>query len=139
VTAFFGVFRLQLVSCYFLYCRSFVVLPAIFLKSIRCYPADITQLEPLPDLTSLLRPSRWGDVAASIFFSAGGLFIGGESGLLIGSYSAQHTIMRDDKSNNRIKDAFRKFRIDVLKRDLARLESNTTVGPDERGHLGGIF
>ena len=76
----------------------------------------------MPDLTPMLKPSTFGDVAAYLFFSMGGLFLGGEVGLLTGSYSAQRSIMKDQESKARIEKAFRNFRIDVLKREVAQLE-----------------
>lgn len=84
--------------------------------------------EALPDLTPMLKPSLAGDLAAYFFFSAGGLFIGGESGLLVGSYSAQKTILRDEESKKRIEKAFRGFKADVLKKELAELEKEDGKG-----------
>ncbi|KAF1990850.1 hypothetical protein K402DRAFT_389750 [Aulographum hederae CBS 113979] len=78
--------------------------------------------EPIPDLTPLLRPSALGDAAAYFFFSAGGLFIGGETGLLTGSISAGRTLSRDRESRERIETAFRKFRADVLRREADALD-----------------
>ena len=40
--------------------------------------------ETIPDITPFMRPSRLGDVATYTFLGAGGLFFGGESGLLTG-------------------------------------------------------
>ena len=37
-------------------------------------------LDPIPDLTPLLKPSALGDFATYFFASAGGLFLGGELG-----------------------------------------------------------
>lgn len=37
-------------------------------------------LEPIPDLTPLLKPSTLGDFATYFFASIGGLFLGGELG-----------------------------------------------------------
>jgi hypothetical protein len=37
-------------------------------------------LEPIPDLTPLLKPTTLGDFATYFFASAGGLFLGGELG-----------------------------------------------------------
>lgn len=84
--------------------------------------------EALPDLTPMLKPSLAGDLAAYFFFSAGGLFIGGETGLLFGSYSAQKTILRDEESKKRIERAFRAFKADVLKKELAELEKEDGKG-----------
>ncbi|KAF8852006.1 hypothetical protein BDZ45DRAFT_678685 [Acephala macrosclerotiorum] len=78
--------------------------------------------EALPDLTPMLKPSTLGDVTAYFFFSAGGLFIGGETGLLLGAYSAKRSITSDPEMKARIETAYRRFRTDVLKREVAQLE-----------------
>ena len=83
---------------------------------------DRCQTEPIPDLTRLMQPSTLGDVAAYTFFSAGGLFFGGELGLLTGTYSASSTISRDPESKQRIETAFRKFRAEVLRNQASALE-----------------
>jgi len=44
-------------------------------------------------------------------------------GLLAGSASASRTITSDPASQRRIEDAFRKFQIDVLQRQIKKLES----------------
>src|SRR4051812_38313706 len=75
-------------------------------------------IEAIPDLTPMLKPSTYGDVAAYLFFSAGGLFIGGETGLLTGTWSAQRTILKDGESKARIERAFRRFKADVLRREI---------------------
>ncbi|KUJ21477.1 uncharacterized protein LY89DRAFT_705192 [Mollisia scopiformis] len=78
--------------------------------------------EALPDLTPMLKPSTAGDIATYFFFSAGGLFVGGETGLLLGGYSAKRTITGDPERKARVESAFRKFKADVLKRQIAQLE-----------------
>jgi hypothetical protein len=78
--------------------------------------------EALPDLTPMLKPSPAGDVAAYVLFSFGGLFIGGETGLLAASRSARKLIEKDRESKERIERAFRRFRVDVPKREIANLE-----------------
>lgn len=85
-------------------------------------------IEALPDLTPMLKPSTAGDFAAYFFFSAGGLFIGGETGLLLGGYSAKRTITGDPERKARVESAFRKFRADVLKREIAQLEKEDNNG-----------
>lgn len=42
------------------------------------------KIEALPDLSNILRPSPVGNFAAYVFFSASGLFISSELGLLGG-------------------------------------------------------
>lgn len=71
----------------------------------------------------MLAPSTLGDVAAYVFFSAGGLFFGGELGLLGGSVGAKNTITRDPETRKRIETAFRRFKVDVLKKEVDALEA----------------
>jgi len=78
--------------------------------------------ESIPDMTPYLKPSTLGDVAAYTFFGMGGLFIGGELGLLAGSASASSTISQDPESRKRIEGAFRKFRAEVLRGQADMLE-----------------
>lgn len=65
--------------------------------------------EPIPDLTPVLKPSTLGDVATYMLLGAGGLFFGGELGLLTGTFRARSTIGRDRDSRQRIETAFRKW------------------------------
>ncbi|KAL8746469.1 MAG: hypothetical protein Q9184_007745 [Pyrenodesmia sp. 2 TL-2023] len=83
--------------------------------------------EAIPDMTSMLRPSSLGDVAAYTFFGFGGLFLGGETGLLTGSASAGRTITRNPKSRQRIETAFRRFRADVLRKEADALDKKKGV------------
>ncbi|KAL2215048.1 hypothetical protein M432DRAFT_155862 [Thermoascus aurantiacus ATCC 26904] len=83
--------------------------------------------EPVPDIAPLLRPTTLGDFATYLFFSAGGLFIGGETGLLTGSYAANRTLTRDPDTKRRIEAAFRRFRADVLRREAERLDGGESV------------
>jgi len=85
--------------------------------------SDFNGTEALPDLSNLLRPSPAGDFAAYVFFSAGGLFIGGELGLLAGSWSARRTITDDAERKARIERAVRRYRADVLRREVQKLEA----------------
>ncbi|KAL2001065.1 hypothetical protein VTN02DRAFT_2255 [Thermoascus thermophilus] len=78
---------------------------------------------PVPDITPLIQPTTAGDVATYLLFAAGGLFVGGETGLLTGSWAANRTITRDPETKGRIETAFRRFRADVLRREVARLET----------------
>lgn len=88
--------------------------------------------EAVPNITPLLKPTTLGDIATYFFFSAGGLFIGGETGLLTGSASASRTVSRDPESKARIETAFRKFRADVLRKEADDLDG----GKDISGVLG---
>ncbi|PNS14811.1 hypothetical protein CAC42_2040 [Sphaceloma murrayae] len=78
--------------------------------------------EPLPDMTPYLKPSTLGDVATYTFFAGGGLFLGGELGLLGGGLAARRSIAKDGESRKRIEGAFRNFRVDVLKAEARLLE-----------------
>jgi hypothetical protein len=85
-------------------------------------------LEPIPDLTAQLAPSKWGDAASYFFFSLGGLFLGGETGLLTGTASATRTITKDPAAKERIEKAFKNYRIDALKQEVKLLEGKSTFG-----------
>ena len=79
--------------------------------------------EAIPDLTPLLRPSRLGDVATYTFLGLGGVFLGGETGLLTGSFSARRSVMGGDReSRDRIQGAFRKFQADALRKQADALD-----------------
>ncbi|KAH8880609.1 hypothetical protein GQ53DRAFT_774062 [Thozetella sp. PMI_491] len=78
--------------------------------------------EAIPNLEPLLQPTAWGDVATYTFFGLSGLFLGGESGFLVGSSSATRSISKDPESRARIEAAFRKFRADVLREQIKALE-----------------
>jgi hypothetical protein len=78
--------------------------------------------EAIPDLTPLMKPSTLGDIAAYTFFSMGGLFLGGEAGLMTGSWSAKRSITHDPAMKERIERAFKSFRVDVLKKEIEQLE-----------------
>ncbi|KAL9129562.1 MAG: hypothetical protein Q9217_002018 [Psora testacea] len=83
--------------------------------------------QAVPDITPLLQPTTLGDVATYLLFSAGGLFLGGETGLLTGTYSASRTISRDPETRARIEAAFRKYRVDVLRKEADRLDGGASV------------
>lgn len=74
-----------------------------------------------------MRPSTLGDIAAYTFFGFGGLFLGGETGLLTGSASAGRRITRDPESRERIETAFRRFRADVLRKEANELDRKKSV------------
>lgn len=78
--------------------------------------------EAIPDITPLLKPTTLGDLATYTFFAAGGIFIGGELGLLIGGFSAKRSISQDPETRQRIEKAFRSFRADVLRKQIEQLE-----------------
>lgn len=91
------------------------------------YKALTAILEAIPNLTPLLQPSTLGDIATYFFFGTGGLFLGGETGLLTGSGSAARTISGDPESRARIETAFRKFRADVLRKEADALDGGKGV------------
>lgn len=81
------------------------------------------QSEPLPDIATLVQTSPWTDAAAAMLFAAGGLFIGGELGVLTGSWRARRSVTADPERRARIENAFRRYRADVLRREAQRLEA----------------
>ncbi|KAF5723982.1 hypothetical protein FMUND_1303 [Fusarium mundagurra] len=83
--------------------------------------------EPIPDITADLAPSKWGDAATYFFFSLGGLFIGGEAGLLSGTASASRTITKNPEAKERIEKAWKNYRIDVLKQEIKKLEGKSKL------------
>ncbi|SMQ49571.1 unnamed protein product [Zymoseptoria tritici ST99CH_3D7] len=84
--------------------------------------------EVLPDMTSLVRPSKVGDVATFALLGMGGLFLGGEVGLLTGSFRARQGIGRDREGRDRIAGAFKKFRADALRKQAEDLERDADAG-----------
>ncbi|KAF5679616.1 hypothetical protein FHETE_781 [Fusarium heterosporum] len=87
--------------------------------------------QPIPDLAQHLAPSKWSDGATYFFFSVGGLFLGGELGLLTGTASASRTVTKDPQTRQRIENAFKSYRIDALRQEITELE--------RRSKSGGIF
>ncbi|KAF4549871.1 Hypothetical protein D9617_19g101760 [Elsinoe fawcettii] len=85
--------------------------------------------EPIPDVTPYLKPSTLGDVAAYTFFGFGGIFLGGELGLLGGGAAARGKVNADPESRKRIENAFRRFRVDALRKQADVLEQG-------KGELG---
>ncbi|KAL9067075.1 MAG: hypothetical protein Q9161_007165 [Pseudevernia consocians] len=83
--------------------------------------------EAIPDIAPLVKPTTLGDIATYFFFSAGGLFLGGETGVLTGSASASRTITRDPDSRARIEAALRKFRADVMRKEADDLDGGKGV------------
>jgi hypothetical protein len=78
--------------------------------------------EPIPDVTPMLKPSTLGDVGTYLLFGMGGLFVGGETGLLTGGLSAQRKIAQDPEAKKRIESAFRRFRAETLRLEADQLE-----------------
>lgn len=80
--------------------------------------------EAIPDITPLLKPTTLGDFATYTFFAAGGIFIGGEVGLLVGGFTAKRSITKDPDTRQRIEKAFKAFRADVLRKQIEQLEGD---------------
>lgn len=78
--------------------------------------------EPIPDITPLMKPSTFGDVATYTLLGAGGLFFGGETGLLTGSFRARRQIGVDSESRERIEKAFKRFQADALRKQADELD-----------------
>ena len=79
--------------------------------------------EVIPDITPYMQPSRYGDIATYFFFGLGGTILGGELGLLLGTWSASRALSKDPARQKRIEDAYRRFKADYLRREAARLEA----------------
>ncbi|KAI0518265.1 hypothetical protein F5B22DRAFT_645030 [Xylaria bambusicola] len=82
--------------------------------------------EPIPDVTPYMRPTKLGDFATYFFFGLGGTMLGGELGLFTGTRSASRNIGQDAARRERLERAYRLFKIDVLRKELAQLESGST-------------
>ncbi|KAJ4268980.1 hypothetical protein NW762_003051 [Fusarium torreyae] len=93
-------------------------------KPVRVQFAD-GRTEPIPDISDKLAPSKWGDAATYFFFSIGGLFLGGEAGLVTGTASASRTITKNSEVRGRIEKAFKNYRIDALKQEIQQLEGKS--------------
>lgn len=89
--------------------------------------ANRLDAEPIPDVTNLVKPTVLGDVAAYFFFTAGGLFVGGETGLVTGSLSAGQSITKDPSSRERIEKAFQKFKADALRQEADKIDGGQSV------------
>ncbi|KAM0698505.1 hypothetical protein Q7P36_001972 [Cladosporium allicinum] len=80
---------------------------------------------PLPDLTAAMKPSTLGDVATYCLLGGGGIFFGGEMGLLTGSFRARQQIGSDREGRDRIQTAFRRFQADALRSQADLLENES--------------
>ena len=78
--------------------------------------------EAIPDITNLMKPTTLGDIATYTFFAMGGVFVGGEIGLLTGSWSAKRSISRDPEVRRRIERAYKGFQADVYRKKIEALE-----------------
>lgn len=84
--------------------------------------------EAVPDISELLKPTAAGDIATYTLFAAGGVLLGGEMGLLAGSWRAKSSITSNPESKARIEKAFRSFRADVLRKQAEALEKGSPTG-----------
>jgi hypothetical protein len=78
----------------------------------------------IPDITPFVKPTPLGDIMAYTFFGLAGVFLGGETGLLTGTWSAKRAVAADPASQERIQTAVKSFRADVLRKQLEQLESS---------------
>lgn len=78
-------------------------------------------------MTSRLAPSPVGDFAAYFFLGMGGLFLGGETGFLSGTSIAARRVRADAERRKRVEDAYRAFKIDLLRKEVESLEKGGAV------------
>lgn len=71
----------------------------------------------------MMKPTPLGDVATYGLLGMGGLFFGGETGVMTGSWSARRRVEMDGESKARIERAWKNFKADVLRKQVAALES----------------
>lgn len=81
----------------------------------------------VPDVTDLVAPSRAGDFAAYFFLGLGGLFLGGETGLLSGTSMAWRKVKADEERRRRVENAYRAFKVDMLHKEIYELERGGNV------------
>ncbi|WPG97592.1 Hypothetical protein R9X50_00037000 [Acrodontium crateriforme] len=84
--------------------------------------------KPLPDLRAHLRPSRTGDFFTYLFLGLGGVFVGGEMGLLSGTFAARRMIGEDRGRRERVQRAFTGFQADALRAKAAVLDERRGAG-----------
>lgn len=83
----------------------------------------------IPDVAAhVAAPSAVGDIAAYTLLGMGGLFLGGETGLLTGSAVARRRVLGDEARVGRVREAYRRFRIDVLRKEAEELEKGAAGG-----------
>ncbi|KAM0722786.1 hypothetical protein Q7P37_002228 [Cladosporium fusiforme] len=88
--------------------------------------------QPLPDLTNAMKPSALGEIATYCLLGGGGIFFGGETGLLTGTFRARQQIGSDRDGRDRIQRAFRRFQADALRRQAQLLEQ------EDKGSILGL-
>ncbi|KAI0014621.1 hypothetical protein F4780DRAFT_774090 [Xylariomycetidae sp. FL0641] len=82
--------------------------------------------KPCPTLRPCYARAGSGDFATYFFFGLGGTILGGELGLLLGSWSASRVIGKDPERRKRVETAYRRFRADYLRKEADRVESGQT-------------
>ncbi|KAL2824260.1 hypothetical protein BDW59DRAFT_147743 [Aspergillus cavernicola] len=80
------------------------------------------ETHPIPDITSLLKPTAIGDIATYMFAAFGGFFLGGSLGSLGSSMSETRTFTADPERMERFEKAFRGFRADMLRKEADAIE-----------------
>lgn len=70
----------------------------------------------------LVAPSKAGDFAAYTLLGLGGLFLGGETGLLTGTALAARKVRSDETRARRVQEAYRRFKVDALRKEADALE-----------------
>lgn len=78
--------------------------------------------EAMPDITPFVKPSAVGNFMTFTLLGAGGLFFGGETGLLTGSFRAKSLIWQDKESRDRIIGAFHAFQADALRKQADAID-----------------
>ena len=68
-----------------------------------------------------------GDFAAYFFLGMGGLFLGGETGFLTGTSMAARRVRADAERRKRVENAYRAFKIDLLRKEAKDLEDGAAV------------
>lgn len=76
----------------------------------------------IPDITDKVAPSKVGDFAAYTLLGMGGLFLGGETGLLTGSAVASRRVQSDEARVRRVREAYRRFKVEALRKEADELE-----------------
>lgn len=67
-------------------------------------------------------PSKTGDLAAYTLLGLGGLFLGGETGLLTGTALAGRKVSGDQERAKRVVEAYRRFKVDALRKEAEELD-----------------
>ncbi|KAL7410442.1 hypothetical protein BDY24DRAFT_417984 [Mrakia frigida] len=75
---------------------------------------------------NIKEPGPWSGIVSTLFLTTFGLLVGSQIGLLSGTLAARRTIKRD-ADESRLLAAYKNFRIDVLKKELEKLEGSKTA------------